>query len=239
MRNLLLLTLGLLLIAGVAQAAQFTLGGGTVAQGTLAGRAPVQFTQNNDPTTVGNTQVACGVAGSYTTQNWFLRRFFLADDHGIVDALTVNSVDFGISVLSIPSPINLDLFSIPYGENFVFANMTQIGTAVVNIDPGQQGMIVNAAVSGVINDPFNEDLVVAIDAPDGSLNGLRFYPGANDAGAIQDAYIAAADCGINDPVSVSSIGFPTSQTIFVVYGETGAPSATTVTTWGAVKGLYK
>lgn len=248
MKPLLMVLLGLFMV-GTATAAEFATVNGPTYQGTMppGDRDAVTFTQNVNTTLIEPTQVACGVAGSYTTQNWYLRRFYLAVDHSIVDPLTVTSVDLGVQQLQMadgaPAPaysFDVVLFSIPFGANFVFANMTEIGRVTVGIDEGDIGMIINVPVVGAIADPNTTDLVVAIDAPSGELigAGLQFRPGANAQGALWDAYIASADCGIAEPTAVSDIGFPTSQTIFVVNGETGA-SPTETTSWGAVKNLYR
>lgn len=247
MKPLLMVLLGLLMV-GTATAAEFSVVDGPTFQANApGGRPPVTFTQNVNTTLIEPTQVACGVAGTYTTQNWYLRRFYLAVDHGITDPLTVQSIDLGVQQLSMadgsnPPAYDFDvvLFSIPFGANFVFANMTEIARVTATVDAADIGMIINVPINAVIADPANTDLVVAIDAPSGELigAGLQFRPGANAQGALWDAYIASADCGIAEPTSVSDIGFPTSQTIFVVNGETGA-SPTETTSWGAVKNLYR
>ncbi|MFB3908043.1 MAG: hypothetical protein ACE15D_06540 [Candidatus Eisenbacteria bacterium] len=239
MRQFLLIALGLLFIGSAASAAEFLTVDHQSYQVDPIQRAPVQIYQNYDITTIGDTQVACGVAGSYTTQNWFLRRFFLNADHGL-NAIQVESVDFGVSYLTGNITVDLILFTIPNGAAFRFANMTECGRASVDLTPNDVGFLVNVPVSCCIEDGVNTDLVVAIDAPSGELSLVSFYPAANDAGAFQDAYIAAADCGISEPTGVSDIGFPDSQTIFVVNGQDNCgPVATEETTWGQVKGLYR
>lgn len=248
MKPLLMLMLGLFMV-GTAGAAELLTVDGPTYNGTMpGGRPPVTFTQNVNTTLIEPVQVACGVAGTYTTQNWYLRRFYLAVDHGITDPLTVQSVNFGVEQLAMadggnPPAYSTDivLFSIPFGANFVFANMTEIARVSVPLTAGDVGTILTANITATINNPSTTDLVVAIDAPSGELvgAGLQFRPGANSQGALWDAYLASADCGVTEPVAVSDIGFPTSQTIFVVNGETGTPSPADITSWGAVKNLYR
>lgn len=240
MKQMLLLALGLLLFASVAGAAEFVTSGATGGtQAAISNRTPVVITQNFDPTFVGTTQVACGVSGLYTTQNWFLRRFFLADDHGIASALTVQSVDIGVELCSAAFIVDVVLFELGAGDPFTFGMMTEVARQSVSVGPGDDGTIVNVPISATIADPVGTDLVVAIDAPDGSVASVRFYPGANEFGALWDAYIAAEGCGISEPTSVTSIGFPDSQTIFVVYGDEGGGTPVEETSWGAVKNLYR
>lgn len=245
MKPLLMILAGLLLV-GTATAAELQTSNGPTYIGTLAGeRTPVTITQNFDITTIGNTQVACGNnLFVYTTQNWFLRRFFLFEDHSIAAPISVVSVDWSVSQFaSDSSPIPaysaaVVLHTINNGAAFTFANMTEVARVNVPLTIADLGTFKNTLISTSITDPVGTDLVVSIDAPDGSVTPtIAFRPGANSAGALRDAYIAAADCGINDPTGVSAIGFPTSQTIFVVNAETGVPAE--VTSWGAVKNLYR
>ena len=84
MKSLLFVILGLLLAGTAANAALIAGDGHQVGVGTIADpRTPISFTQNWDTVTIEAVQVACGVAGTYTTQNWYLRRFYMSD-YGIV-----------------------------------------------------------------------------------------------------------------------------------------------------------
>jgi len=248
MRNCLLLGLGLLLMGTVASAYDFTTADGPTYQGTWDSRSPVTITQNLDITTIEAVQVACGVSGVSTTQNWYLRRFFLYGDHGITDPLDIQSVDFGVQQLQMsdaspppPYDIELKLFEIGNGLDFLFGNMNMVASETVTINESDIGTIINVPITWTVVFPEVTDLVVAIDAPDGAAigAGLQFRPGANTAGALQDAYIAAADCGITEPTGVTAIGFPDSQTIFVVNGESGPPTPAEQTSWGQVKAIYR
>ena len=242
MKNRLMLVLVLLLVGTAANAADFTaVQDGTVYTGVFETFAPIQFTQNFDITTIESVQVACGVGGSHTTQNWYLRRFLLATDHGITDPLTVTSVDFGVEQLEPANDYSLDvvLFELGNGAAFTFANMVEVARVSVLVTGADVGNIVNAAIGATIADPVGTDLIVAIDAPDLTDLIQQFRPGANSIGALRDAYIAAAGCGINDPTGVSAINFPDSQTIFVVNGETGGTTPTIEASWGQVKALYR
>lgn len=246
MKPLLMILAGLL-VAGIASAAELQTANGPIYVSEISGdRPPVQFTQNFDITTISNTQVACGNnTFVYTTQNWFLRRFLLFEDHSIAGNLQVQSVDWAVSQLaSDSSPIpaysaDVVLFSIANGSAFLFSNMTEIARVSVPVTLADVGFFKHTLISAPIPDPVNTDLVVAIDAPDGSVSPtIAFRPGANSAGALRDAYIAASDCGISNPTGVSAIGFPTSQTIFVVNGEEGG-TPVDETSWGHVKALYR
>jgi hypothetical protein len=244
-----------LLVVGTASAADFLTFDSPTYYGTMPDiRTPVSFTQNVDATTIEATQVACGVAGISTTQNWYLRRFFLTPDHDITTPLCVQSVVFGVQQLQMadgseppPYDIVVKVFQLGTAAPFTFGAMgVPIGTATVTITSADIGQLLTATIlpGNIPINPATHDVVVAIDAPDGSLigAGLQFRPGANDNGNLWPAYIAAVDCGIPDPISVDDIGFPTSQTIFVVNGEDNCgqpPDPTETTSWGQVKALYR
>ncbi|MDM7914627.1 MAG: hypothetical protein QUU85_05080, partial [Candidatus Eisenbacteria bacterium] len=185
MRPYVLLALGVLLVTSGASAAELL----TVDHPSYAvdppQREPVQVYQNYDITTIGDTQVACGVAGSYTTQNWFLRRFYLHEDHGLDPGIIVQSIDFGVSFLTGDMTVDIVVFQIPNGSEFRFDNMTEITRESVDLTPNDVGFLVNVPLSAEMYDGIGQDLVVAIEAPSGEPNLVSFYPAANDAGAFQ------------------------------------------------------
>jgi len=241
MKRLVTVFFGLMLIASFANAADFSIVGGDSEQifGELNGdRYPLSITQNVDPGYMDALiSVACGVSGSHTTQNWYLRRFALAD-YGIANDFTVQSVDFGVDQCTTDGfGVDMVLFSIATGDPFVFANMTEIARVTVPVGTADTGMFLNAAIGGAVT--VGSDLVVAIDAPDGEPTFTQFRPGVNAGGATHDSYLAAEGCGIVDPMGVSAIGFPDSQLILVVNGV--ADEGTTATedaTFSSVKSLY-
>jgi hypothetical protein len=248
MKSLLFVILGLLLAGTAANAALIAGDGHLVGVGTIDGpRTPISFTQNWDTVTIEAVQVACGVAGTYTTQNWYLRRFYMSD-YGITTPLTVQAVHFGVEQLAMADAstppaysVDLKLYSINTPQAFVFANMVLLGAAIpVAIVEGDMGTVLSAPVPNYVL-PINKDLVVAIDAPSGELigAGLQFRPGANSLGADLDAYLASADCAVNEPIGVSDIGFADSQTIMVVDGDTDGVIPVETSTWGAVKAMYR
>lgn len=265
MKYLLFIMAGLALV-GASSAAEFCTVDGPSYQGIMPpGPRTILVTQNANTTFIEPVQVACGVAGQYTTQNFYLRRFFLAQDHGL-RWFYVYGVYFGVEQLAMadgtappPYDVTVRLYTIPSGAAFTFDNMRVIGSGTVTLAATDIGTILYAPVFASVLDGEDYDLVVALDAPDGSTigAGLSFRPGANTFGATWDAYIASADCGVPEPIGVSDVGFPDSQTIFVVQGdasgidppppppssvdEAGPDSggATELASWGKVKALYR
>jgi hypothetical protein len=47
----------------------------------------------------------------------------------------------------------------------------------------------------------------------------RYYPGANSLGQTGPSYLAASECGLANPLSYATIGFPDSHLIINAYGE--------------------
>ena len=236
----------MLLVGSVANAAELVTDDSTVVYIAAPGgsAAPVSITQNLDTTTIDTAvSVACGVAGSHTANNHYLRRFFLNADHGIVDQFTVQDVDFGVSQVESAAGdvcviVDMNIYSIASGDAFTFANMTLEDTASIEVCTPDVGSIVNVAVGGVFADPVGTDLVVDLFSATLEAEGIQFRAGANGNGATQDAYIASEDCGLPDPFAISGIGFPDSQYIFVVNGDEEGTVPTEDATWSEVKSLF-
>ena len=72
-------------------------------------------------------------------------------------------------------------------------------------------------------DPAVDDLVVEYVSFDHNeiFSGGNFFPGANSQGESRPSYIAAADCGIFEPVTLADVGFPDSANVVVVNGTEG------------------
>jgi len=199
--------------------------------------AAVSITQNNDTGVIDAlASVACVGAG--TTQNPYLRRFFLNTDHGIVDQFTVQSVDFGTEECTAAVIAAVNIYSIAAGDAFTYANLTLEDTAPVELSPADVGLFTNVPVGGVFPDPVGSDLVMEVSVPDLSALGAFYFIGSNFAGATRDAYIATVDCGISDPIAVSDIGFPDAQFIMVVNGDEAGTVPTEDATWSEVKSLF-
>jgi hypothetical protein len=240
MKSMLFVVLGLLLVGTLANAAQLSTVPGPSYVVSITDRAPVQFTQNSNTTLIEPVQVACGLAGISTNENWYLRRFDLAGDHGVVGALTVSSVQFGVEQITAAGySVDLKIYAMSSAAAITFAAMgPAIASVSVPIALADQGTIKTVPIVGVI--PAGMNLVVAIYAADASALSLQFRPGANSAVCIADAMIASAACGLPEPTNVSAIGFPTSQTIFVVNGDDesgGVPVE--LSSWGQVKSIYR
>ena len=147
MKRTVLIIFAAVLVAGAVQAADFATNPNPAATSSGAPYVPdaPNITQSTDPVNVVAGSVAC-VSGGISSDNQFLRRFFLNADHGIVVQYNVTSVDFGIESTNVyvgtTAPITMTTYSIASGAAFSFANMSQLGTVTNNIPDGIVAMVV-------------------------------------------------------------------------------------------------
>ena len=226
MRKILIGCICVLAVASIANAQTFSHYAGEYGQTGAAPPipGPNSITQSTDTSTVtALNSVSCN-AGGLHADNSYLRRFFLNADHGIANAFSVQSLDWAIENASGANgsqPVDINLYSIPVGAPFTFANLTSIGSTSLSVaDTSLAG--ITSSVSGVVADPLNQDLVVEVFTPDGQTAGNSFFIGSNPGGETQPSYIAAAACGISEPTATGAIGFPGMQVIMVVNGIEGS-----------------
>jgi len=129
----------------------------------------------------------------------------------------VSSVDIGIESAAgaggvQPATVNLYTLNGP----LVWANLTLIGTAAVNVSD-QTLAIINMPVTGVV--PSDGTLVVEFFTPNGSATGNLLFVGSNNLGQTAPTYLAAADCGVTEPTDTAAIGFPGMHLVMNVTGE--------------------
>jgi hypothetical protein len=216
-----------LAVAGVAQAAQFGTNPNPANPPSGAPYVPdaPNITQSVDPSTITALNgIACTASG-IAADNHFLRRFFLNGDHGIAVQYNVTSVDFGVESVNVyigaTAPITVSTYSIANGAGFTFANMgTALASTTRNFADGSGGFVENFVVSGSIIDPVGQDLVVDMFWPDVTATGdYGIWPGTNAAGETQPGYLASVGCGLAEPATLDSIGFPAVDLVVTVNGD--------------------
>lgn len=192
--------------------------GGGCDQPTSDGRC---ITHSTDQSTITQfNSVSCN-AGGLHTDNSYMRRFTLAD-FGIADTFNVASVDVGIETAAGATgsqPVDVNLYTIATGTPLTFANLgAPIGTT--NATVADQAMtVLNIPVTGAA--PAGADLVVEIFTPEGQTAGNSFFVGSNPNGQTGPTYLAAADCGVPEPLDTASIGFPDMHLVLLVHGKVG------------------
>jgi hypothetical protein len=225
MKRTVLIVFAAFLMAGAVQAADFAVNPDPPMTSTGSPFVPdlPNITQSADPVNVVAGSVAC-VSGGISSDNYFLRRFFLNADHGITLQYNVTSVDYGIESVNVyigtTAPITINTYSIANGAAFTFANMTQLDTVTRNFPDGTALVVENFVVAGSILNPATEDLVVAWYNPDVTATGdYGMWPGSNSAGETQPSYLASVGCGLNEPGTLASIGFPNMHLVMTVNGD--------------------
>jgi hypothetical protein len=179
--------------------------------------APLSITQNVDPATVEQVNVACS-NGGISTENAWLRLFDLDDDHGAVGQFCVKNLDYAVEIATGAPDLNVRTYCLNEGLPFLYAFMTLVDdVAVSQADTALE--FFNVEVNGCC-DSATQDLAVEVFAEDCLTNGtcLQFWLGANDNGQTAPSYIASASCGILDPTDMALIGFPSIAVVYTVNG---------------------
>jgi len=180
---------------------------------------PATLSQVTDSTPVAQNSIACGHQDeSTTTENQYWRRYYFAD-YAITGAIHVNSVDVSIEqVLGTPN-LTVTLYTIPHTitvDTIDVGQLTQIGQVVVTTPPDAMMTSVNVPITGTIADTNGNDLVVEVSTDDGANDGTAFYIGSTTSPETHPSFISSASCGIDDPVTTSSIGYPDMHVIEAV-----------------------
>lgn len=169
--------------------------------------------------------VSCNNSSGHADNSYF--RVFDLAAFGISSDFNVTDVQIGIeSAYSDPGnqPLDVNLYILTNPTlPLTFGNLTPIGNASVNI-VDQDLSLFNIAVTGTA--PANSHLVVEIFTPNGQASNTFFFIGSNNLGETAPSYLAAAACGITEPVTTAALGFPDMHIVMNVTGDTGAPTPT-------------
>ncbi len=202
----------------------------------VAASGAVSITHSVSQDVAAGVSIACsGDGGETTLANQYLRTFNLAD-FGILGDWYVTDVSFGIENLSglVNRTVTVNLYTLE--GDLTYANLTLIATEDAVLSPQVLSM---ATVPIEATVPEGAVLVVEVAAPD--LGGqAAFFAGANSAGQTAPSYIAAAGCGIADPVSMADIGHPETHLVMSVTGEGEAPECDLPggVTWATAEPLF-
>ncbi|MCO5195387.1 MAG: immune inhibitor A [Anaerolineae bacterium] len=202
---------------------------GLAAAGTGTGvRATPESQANRDLVTITHSatnnivqfnSVSCN-AGGLHTDNSYLRVFDL-DSFGITDNFDVTEVEIGIEQAlgatgSQPISVNLYTLTDPNAP-LTFGNLTPIGSTDTTVSD-QSLTLWTASVTGTA--PAGSVLVVEIFTPDGQTTGNSFFIGSNPDGQTGPSYLAAAACGVPEPLPTGDLGFPGMHIVMNVTGDT-------------------
>ncbi|OAB56012.1 hypothetical protein AY599_11270 [Leptolyngbya valderiana BDU 20041] len=174
--------------------------------------------------------IACatgGTAGPQTTTDNFWSRSFTLADFGVSDGFTVNTVEFGVESLRLPTlietEITVNLYQVPAGSPPI-AGATLVGSA--SMTSGERALeVVIMDVDGSID--AGTALMVEVESEDlltlsGGEFGDVFFIGGNSFGQTAPSYVASPiGCGLPDPTDVADFGFTDAHFIIIAEGEEG------------------
>jgi hypothetical protein len=158
---------------------------------------PLLLTQNTSSVPVTGAGIGCNPGGDNTYY-----RVYDLNALGYVDDMTLNNIHFSVESSSIARVVTVNAYTLTGA--LTNANLTLLGSTTVNVSTTP--MTPYTAVMGGLTVPGGSTLVLSYSVPE-SLNN-PFLPGANAAGQSGLTYLKAIACGINEPVSLTSIGFP-------------------------------
>lgn len=182
----------------------------------------ITITHSNDPTTVldGNSTACIDTGTGFHQDNSYIRAFVL-NDFDITSDFTVTSVTIGIETAQSGSGSQtIEVRFSTFTGALTFANMDRIGTFTVDLTDRDLARVqINLPDPG-LRVPAGSQLAVEIFTPNGDDEGNAFIIGSNDSGQSDGSFLAAPDCGINEPTLASNpaIGFPDMDIVMSVTG---------------------
>ncbi|MCP3918839.1 MAG: hypothetical protein GY711_25100 [bacterium] len=185
-----------------------------------------EWTQSVDNTTLQAGSVACLSSPAGITDNSYYRLYDPASC-GVVGDFEVVDVTFGIESTSGPSDCQTVFLNVRDGTGFpVVANMPILGSTSFQVPTGiditDQYIRTIPITTGII--PAGTPIALELMSLNGqSAPGDFLFPGANALGETADSYIAAADCGIPDPLPMGAIGFPDVHLVLDLTAREGGP----------------
>ncbi len=225
-RKVLALAIGML-VFGAAHAQTLSINSSAVPQ-TVDHAAPngssSAITQSGSLAVTAANSVSCngGTPDFFHTDNSYMRRFDLDGFFSATGTVTIASVDIGIEQATSvggTQPITVNLYSIPNASPLTFANLgAPIASASISVTD-QATTLLNVPIAAALDGVAN-DLVMEVFSPNGQADSNTFFIGSNVTPSINPAlassFIAAVDCGINEPTATSSIGFANMNIVMVV-----------------------
>lgn len=143
-------------------------------------------------------------------ENHFLRRFDLQDFPEIVDTAFYVAIEYGVESTS-GGPFDVLVYLYDLHGDFLFSNMVLDFWEVSSIYPDSTKYHIRHELSSGGYALPTDTVVVDLYTPTGGT--ATFYPGANPLYESDSSYIAASTCGIYEPTTYGSIGFPAAHLV--------------------------
>lgn len=187
--------------------------GTTADSGAIPAASPgtVTFSHSRAMDVTPSTTPRCGYPDGTTTENRYLRTFTPAD-FGVTASVRLTEVAFGVEAVTVPHTVSVNVYRL-VGE-LSYANLRRLATTTVDLQP-QSRSVVAAPVDVTV--PAGATLVVEVVTPDLEGTG-SFIAGSNRSGETAPSYVAAPECGITEPTSLSTLGFDDAHLVLAVTG---------------------
>lgn len=159
---------------------------------------------------IGDAGVACGDSGAGTTgDNYYLRSYNMAE-FGVTGNVSLTGIEFYVGSATGTTELEVMVFDyvgFPTGFD-VTALPTPLASGFITVDTGMIGTLVRAEFDTPA--PANQDsnIVAVVFEADGQTSA--FYLGTAET-ETHDSYLASVACSLNEPLTVSDIGFPDSK----------------------------
>ena len=157
------------------------------------------------------TGVRCGSPGS-TADNSFMRVYTL-EDFDITTDFDATAIEFGVE--SVTGNINAEVNLYSLEGDFVLENLTLLGSGNIALSASDDEQIVSVPLEAGV--AAGSTIVAEVFIPES--NGSDFFPGANSEGETAPGYIVGPACGIEQPTSYGSIGFPDVHLVLNIVGD--------------------
>jgi uncharacterized repeat protein (TIGR02543 family) len=194
---------------------------------SLAPTADISITESSSQSIVSANSVSCNNTAGHADNSYY--RVFDLPTFGITGEFKVSAVEIGVESAAAggtDQPITVNLYTL--NGAFILANLTPIGSASVNVTDQS---LTHLTVPVTATAPAGAKLVVEIFTPNGQTAGNFFFIGSNNLGETAPSYIRATACGLAEPATTTSIGFPGMQIVMNVHGSTGPSCSANALPW--------
>jgi|GEM_PF-1017134 len=158
----------------------------------------------NSTTITPGVSVACG-----TGPNVWWRAYDLGP-LALPAPVTITNVRFGVEQANAAQTVTVRVYT--SAGAFPGGVRTQVASQTVAV-PAGNNTFYNVALTAAPTVPANAIVVVSVDVPNGG-----WWIGANSLGQSAPGYLSAPACGVPNPVTLASLGFPNDH---IILGFTG------------------
>ena len=195
------------------------------------GSAPLSITQNSS-NTVTPGSVSCNAGGIHTDNSYW--RAFNLGPLALTGPFTINTVTFGVELATGSGGTQPVIVRIYTSAGAFPAGVRTLVTSQSFPVTNRTLSLFTATFTTPPTVPANAILVIEVFTPAGP--GNSFFIGSNSLAETAPSYLSAAACGVPNPVTVASLGFPNMHTIINAAGLVGNPASSITQIAGIASG---